>query len=124
VRTPFGSLDLDPSRGPTVLIDWREVVHGAEEQVAVIVTIARVTDPDRFLEVFETVGAEKRREHGCRGARVYFDPDDAHRVWSVFDWDAKDYDGFLADPEIPAIARELGIEAPPVHAVAATELDT
>lgn len=93
-----------------------------EEQV-VIVTIARVTDPDRFLEVFETVGAEKRREHGCRGARVYFDPDDAHRVWSVFDWDAEDYDEFLADPEIPVIARALGIRTPPVHAVAATELD-
>ncbi len=81
-----------------------------------IVTIARVTAPDRFLEVFETVGAEKRREHGSRGARVYVDPDDAHRMWSVFDWDAKDYDEFLADPDIPAIARELGIEAPPVHA--------
>lgn len=88
-----------------------------------IVTIARVTDPERFMEVFETVGSEKRRQHGCRGARVYFDPDDAHRAWSVFDWDAKDYDGFLTDPAIPAIARELGIEAPPVLAVAATELD-
>ena len=37
--------------------------------------------------------------------------------------EAKDYDEFLADPEIPAIARELGIQAPPVHAVAAIELD-
>jgi hypothetical protein len=89
----------------------------------VIVTIARVIDPDRFLGVFETVGAQMRRQHGCRGARVYFDPEDAHRVWCVFDWDAKDYEEFLADPEIPAIARELGIQAPPVHAVAATELD-
>jgi hypothetical protein len=89
----------------------------------VIVTIARVTDPDRFLEVFETVGAQMRRQHGCRGARVYFDPEDAQRAWCVFDWDAKDYEEFLTDPEIPAIARELGIQAPPVHAVAATELD-
>ncbi|PSK81208.1 hypothetical protein CLV63_1487 [Murinocardiopsis flavida] len=88
-----------------------------------IVTIARVTDPDRFLEIFETIGAEKRREHGCRSARAYFDPEDAHRVWSVFDWDPADYDGFLADPEIPAIAQQLGILAPPVHAVPATELD-
>ena len=88
-----------------------------------IVTIARATDPGRFLEVFETVGAAKRREHGCRGARVYVDPDDPHRMWSVFDWDREDYEGFLADPEIPAIARELGLEAPPVHAVAATVLD-
>ncbi|WP_086821583.1 hypothetical protein [Allokutzneria sp. NRRL B-24872] len=88
-----------------------------------IVTIARVVDPARFLEVFETVGARKRLEHGCRGARAYFDPDDPHRVWSVFDWDAKDYEGFLADPEIPDIARELGLQSPPVHAVAAAELD-
>ncbi len=34
-----------------------------------IVTIAKVVDPARFLEIFETVGANKRREHGCRGAR-------------------------------------------------------
>jgi hypothetical protein len=88
-----------------------------------IVTVARVSDLDQFLEVFETVGVQKRRQHGCRGARVYVDPDDAHRVWSVFDWDAEDYEGFLADPDIPAIARRLGMQAPPVHAVAATELD-
>lgn len=88
-----------------------------------IVTIARVADPDRFLEVFATTGAEKRREHGCRGARAYFDPDDPHRVWSVFAWDAKDYDGFLADLEVAAIARALGVQEPPVHAVAAADLD-
>ncbi|WP_280332988.1 hypothetical protein [Nocardia wallacei] len=88
-----------------------------------IVTIARVTDPDRFLEVFQTVGAEKRKEHGCRGARVYVDPEGSQRVWCVFDWDAADYGTFLADPEIPAIAQQLGLQAPPVHAPLATELD-
>ncbi|MGC5031332.1 hypothetical protein [Micromonospora sp. DT229] len=88
-----------------------------------IVTIARVIDPARFLEVFTTVGGEKRREHGCRRAQVFFDPDDAHRAWCVFDWDAKDYEGFLADPEISAIARQLGIQAPPVHICAAADLD-
>jgi hypothetical protein len=88
-----------------------------------IVTVARVIEPDRFQEIFEAIGTEKRRQHGCRGAWLYFDPDDAHRAWSVFDWDAEDYQRFLADPEIPAIARQLGLEGPPVHAVAATELD-
>ncbi|WP_017593847.1 antibiotic biosynthesis monooxygenase family protein [Nocardiopsis potens] len=88
-----------------------------------IVTIARVSDPDRFLEVFTTIGVKKRREHGCRSARAYFDPEDAHRVWSVFDWDAEDYEAFLADPEVPAIARRLGLREPPVHAAAAAELD-
>ena len=88
-----------------------------------IVTVAKVTDPDRFLEIFRTLGANKRREHGCRSARAYFDPNDAHRVWSIFDWDDKDYAGFLADPEIPAIARQLGLKEPPVHAESAIELD-
>jgi len=90
----------------------------------VIVTVAEVTDLDRFLEVFATKGKAKRREHGCRGARVILDPDDRNRVWAVFDWDAEDYAGFLADPEIPAIARELALVAPPVHAVVTAEYDS
>lgn len=88
-----------------------------------IVTIAKVTDVDRFLEVFATTGVEKRREHGCRGARVFLDPDDPHRVWSVFDWDEEDYNGFLADPEVPAIAERLGLQAPPVLATPTAEYD-
>jgi hypothetical protein len=89
-----------------------------------IVTVAKVSDLDRFLEVFATTGKVKRREHGCRGSRVFLDPDNHSRVWAVFDWDADDYAGFLADPEIPAIARELALVAPPVHAVAAAEYDS
>lgn len=88
-----------------------------------IVTVARVSDPGLFLEIFRTVGVEKRREHGCRGARVYFDPDGPYWAWSIFDWNAEDYAGFLADPDIPAIARQLSLQGPPVHAVAACELD-
>ena len=82
--------------------------------------VAKVNDPDRFLKIFRKVGADKRRG---RSARVYFDPDDGNRLWSVFAWDEDDYEGVLADPEMPAIARQLGVEEPPVHAVAAIELD-
>lgn len=89
-----------------------------------IVTVAKVSDLDRFLEVFATKGKVKRREHGCRGARVFLDPDDHDRVWAVFDWDGEDYAGFLSDPEIPAIARELALVASPVHPVAAAEYDS
>jgi quinol monooxygenase YgiN len=90
--------------------------------VEVVVTVARVIDPEQFMEVFRTVGEAKRREHGCRSARVYVDPEDAHRMWSVFEWDAERYEEFLADPDVPAIARQLGLLAPPAHAVAAIEL--
>jgi quinol monooxygenase YgiN len=86
-----------------------------------IVTVAKVTDLDRFLDVFENIGQVKRREHGCRGSRVFVDPDDPQRVWSVFDWDAEDYAGFLTDPEIPAIAQQLLLAEPPVQVVATAE---
>ncbi|MEX5297449.1 antibiotic biosynthesis monooxygenase [Kocuria sp. CPCC 205292] len=77
-------------------------------------TVAEVADLDQFLRTFSTIGVEKRRQHGCRGAHVFRDPDDPHRVWVLFDWELKDYQGFLADPEIPAIARELALREPPV----------
>lgn len=77
-------------------------------------TVAEVADLDQFLRTFSTIGVEKRRQHGCRGAHVFRDPDDPHRVWVVFDWELEDYQGFLADPEIPAIARELALREQPV----------
>ena len=79
-----------------------------------IVTIAQVVDFDRFMRTFSTEGLEKRREHGCKGAHVVRDPDDAHRVWVFFDWAQEDYEGFLADPDVPAIARKLALREPPV----------
>lgn len=89
-----------------------------------IVTVAKVTDIDQFLKTFATKGAEKRREHACTGSRVFLDPGDQSRVWVVFDWKPEDYEGFLSDPEIPAIARELGLQGPPVHAISIAEYDS
>ena len=81
-----------------------------------IVTIAKVADFDQFLKTFSTKGAEKRREHGSKGSHVFRDPDDPNRVWAFFDWKIEDYERFLSDPEIPAIARELALREPPVKA--------
>jgi hypothetical protein len=80
------------------------------------VTIAKVADFDQFLKTFSTKGAEKRKQHGCRASYVFRDPDDPDRVWVFFDWQLDDYEGFLSDPEIPAIARELALREPPVKA--------
>ena len=33
----------------------------------------------------------------------------------LFDWAPEDYEGFLADPTIPAIARKLALREPPLH---------
>jgi quinol monooxygenase YgiN len=79
-----------------------------------IATIAKVAEFDQFMATFSTIGVERSKEHGCKGAYVFRDPDDPDRVWIFFDWRIEDYQGFLSDPEIPAIARQLALAEPPV----------
>jgi hypothetical protein len=81
-----------------------------------VLATARIADFDRFLEVFSTKGAAKRKEHGSRGAQVFRDPEDSSRVWVVFDWDAEGWGRFLEDPDAPAIFEEGGLEGRPVMA--------
>jgi hypothetical protein len=45
----------------------------------------QVEDFDRFMAVFSTKGAEKRKQHGSKGALVSRDPAEDDRVWVVFD---------------------------------------
>jgi quinol monooxygenase YgiN len=89
-----------------------------------ILTIAKVADFDQFLRTFSTTGAEKRREHGCKGSHVFRDPDDPSRVWVFFDWTVEDYEGFLCDPDVPAIAQELALREPPVKADPIAQYDS
>ena len=89
-----------------------------------ILAIAKVADFDRFLQTFSTKGAEKRKQHGSKGSRVFRDPDDASRMLVVFDWEMEDYEKFIADPEVPAIFQEAGLQGPPVKAEAAGRYDS
>ena len=89
-----------------------------------IVTIAKVADFDQFLKTFSTKGVEKRKEHGCNGSQVFRDPEDPSRVWVFFDWKIEDYERFLSDPEIPAIAQELALWEPPVKADPVAQYDS
>jgi hypothetical protein len=45
-----------------------------------ILATAKVEDFDRFLKMFSTKGAEKRRQHGSKGAFVFHDPNVSDRV--------------------------------------------
>ena len=40
----------------------------------------KVDDFDRFLKIFSTKGAEKRKQHGSKGCTVFRDPTEADRV--------------------------------------------
>jgi hypothetical protein len=73
-----------------------------------------IEDFDRFLGVFSTRGAEKRAQHGSRGARVFRVADDPNTVIVLFDWDRAGFEGFLRDPEAPDIMAAAGLREPPV----------
>ena len=73
-----------------------------------LLATTQVEDFDRFLEVFSTKGAEKRKQHGSKGALVFRDPSEDDRVWVIFDWDEQGWQSFVSDPEVPPIMKEAG----------------
>jgi hypothetical protein len=78
-----------------------------------ILATTTVEDFDRFLNIFSTQGADKRREHGSKGAQVFRDPNEDGRVWVLFDWDAEGWQSFVSDPDVPPIMKEAGHKGPP-----------
>ncbi len=78
-----------------------------------ILATTQVEDVDRFLSVFSTKGAEKRKEHGSKGCTVFRDPSEEDRVWALFDWDAEGWQSFVSDPEVPPILQEAGHKGRP-----------
>jgi len=73
-----------------------------------ILATTTVEDFDRFIRVFSTKGAEKRKLHGSKGVTVFRDPGEDDRVWMVYDWDEEGLHSFLSDPDAPAIIQEAG----------------
>ena len=73
-----------------------------------LLATTQVEDFDRFMEIFSTKGAEKRKQHGSKGALVFRDPSEDDRVWVVFDWDEQGWQSFVSDPEVPPIMEEAG----------------
>ena len=74
-----------------------------------VLATAKVEDFDRFWSVFSTKGAEKRKQHGSKGANVFQDPNDPDRYWVVFDWDeegcrwypSQTPSGHASQPQVP-----------------------
>ena len=81
-----------------------------------LLATTQVEDFDRFLKVFSTAGAEKRKQHGSKSALVFRDPSEDDRVWVVFDWDEQGWQSFVSDPDVPAIMQKAGHKGRPAVA--------
>ena len=88
-----------------------------------LLATTQVEDFDRFLEIFSTTGAEKRKQHGSKGAVVFRDPSEDDRVWVIFDWDQEGWKNFVSDPEVPPILQEAGHKGRPAAAQFAGSYD-
>ena len=84
-----------------------------------LLATTRVEDFDRFLKVFSGGGAEKRAEHGSKGAIVFRDPSESDRVWVIFDWDEAGWQNFLSDPTVPGVMKDAGHKMKPVSVAVA-----
>ena len=73
-----------------------------------LLATTQVEDVDRFIEVFSTSGAEKRKKHGSKGAVLFRDPFESDRVWGIFDWDEQGWQSFVTDPDVPPILATAG----------------
>jgi len=82
-----------------------------------------VEDFDQFLQVFSTAGADKRRDHGSKGATVFRDPNQTDRVWVLFDWDVEGFQSYVADPDVAAIIKDAGHTSRPQPAALAGQYD-
>jgi hypothetical protein len=89
-----------------------------------ILSTAKVEDFDRFLETFSTSGAEKRKQHGSGGSRVFRDPNDDTRAWVLIDFDEEGYEKLMSDPDMPAIFESAGLQGRPQRAELVTEVET
>ncbi len=78
-----------------------------------ILATTTIADFDQFMKVFSAAGADKRREHGSKGAMVFRDPNQADRVWAIFDWDESGWQSFVSDPEVPPIMKDAGHTSKP-----------
>jgi hypothetical protein len=73
----------------------------------------RIGEYEQFWSVFATAGAERRREHGSAGGRVFRNEDDPHEVWLLLDWDRARFERFLSDPDVQETMRSGGAQGPP-----------
>ena len=74
------------------------------------------------MKIFSTTSAEKRKAYGSKGSLVFRDPQQADRVWVIFDWDEKGFQNFASDPDVQAILKEAGHTSRPVTLAVAAAL--
>lgn len=78
-----------------------------------LLATTKVEEFEQFMRVFSGAGAQKRKQHGSKGALVFHDTVETDRVWVIFDWNEQGWQSFVSDPEVPPIMKEAGHKTKP-----------
>ena len=78
------------------------VTRSSNKEDEMILATTTVEDLDQFVKIYSTKGAEKRKLHGSKGSTVFRDPNEADRVWAIFDWDLEGWEGLRLRSRGPA----------------------
>ena len=81
-----------------------------------VLATAKIGDFDQFWNTFSTKGAEKRKQHGCKGSHVFRDPNESDRAWAIFDWDEAGWQSFTSDPDVRDLSGSWLYAGPPKSA--------
>ena len=92
---------------------WAHARPVNDKEGDMLLATTTVEDYDRFVEIYSTKGADKRRQHGSKGSTVFRDPNQPDRIWALFDWDLAGWQSFASDPDVPPIMQEAGHKGRP-----------
>jgi heme-degrading monooxygenase HmoA len=94
-------------------------------EATMILATAKISeDFDQFWNTFTTKGAEARKRHGSKGAHVYRDPNDAQRIWGVFDWSEDEFQEYISSDEAQEVFKRGGLQGLPQAAQSVGEVDS
>ena len=88
-----------------------------------LLATTQVEDFDRFLEVFSTAGADKRKEHGSKGALSSATPPRTTACGSSSTGTQRAGRASSSDPEVPPIMKAAGHKGRPQAAAFAGRCD-
>ena len=66
-----------------------------------------------LTQLFANLRTPQQARDPGKGAQVFRDPNQADRVWVIFDWNAEGWQSFVSDPETPVVLKGAGHTSKP-----------
>jgi len=107
-RSPGEAVELPECKRSRAALGMTTFTFLTYKETHMLLATTTIADFDSWMKVFGTTSAEKRKKYGSKGAMIFRDPNEADRVWVIFDWDQAGWQNFVSDPEVPPMLKAAG----------------